>query len=169
MKCRFCSDVATSVCGFTLSEPRIGFPSELKVGDLVQSSRDLQYAMIEQLAGPLTSPFVALGCRQYEFYTAQLSGKRHKGLQEFWRPSLPILVVRHELCAAPVCDAHYMDRGDTAVCAYHWIIEEVKSERKDDAVKLDHQPQLPSPILVRDAQSRRHSPPSIRRSARRNA
>lgn len=80
MKCRFCSDKATSVCGFTLTEPRITLPSELNVGDLVQSSRDLGYYMIDRLTGPHTSPFVALGCWQYEFYTAQLSGKRHKGL-----------------------------------------------------------------------------------------
>lgn len=130
MKCRFCSDEANTTCEFTLSEPRINFPADLAVGDLVQSSIDLQYGMIEKLTGPHTE-----GSGMGPYYLATISGKRHKQPQ-FLNERLPVLVVRHELCGAPVCDAHFLNRGDDkAVCAYHWIIEEVKREERQPDVE----------------------------------
>lgn len=124
MKCRFCSDQAETTRQFTLSEPRINFPVELAVGDLVQSSIDLQFGMIEKLTGPHDDSGMG------PYYLATISGKRHTKPQ-FLNERLPVLVVRHELCGTPVCDVHFVNRGDDkAVCAYHWIIEEVKREER---------------------------------------
>lgn len=126
MKCRFCSDQAETTCEFTLSEPRINFPAELAVGDLVQSSIDLEFGMIEKLTGPHTE-----NSGMGPYYLATISGKRHTKPQ-FLNERLPVLVVRHELCGTPVCECHFINRGDDkAVCAYHWIIEERKPEEQN--------------------------------------
>ena len=130
MKCRFCSGEADTTCEFTLSEPRINFPAELAVGDLVQSSIDLQFGMIEKLTGPHDDGGMG------PYYLATISGTRHTKPQ-FLNERLPVLVIRHELCGTPVCDVHFVNRGDDkSVCAYHWIIEEVKHEpeRMPDAL-----------------------------------
>lgn len=52
---------------------------------------------------------------------------RRKGVRrhaEMFLASMPVMVIRHELCATPACESHAMERGDgNWVCAHHWIIK----------------------------------------------
>lgn len=161
MKCRFCSGQAETFCQFTLSEPRINFPPELAVGDLVQSTIDLGYGMIEKISGPHHDSGMG------PYFLAKVSGRRHKR-PEFLNARLPVLVVRHEPCGTPVCDAHYINRGDEkAVCPYHWEIKEV--EREPDAIPKPAPVEQPGPEAAAAAGARpatkRKNPPAVRPAA----
>ena len=103
-----------------LTEPRIDWPENVKRGDLAQSVLTLEFAQVDRITGPHDDS--GMGA-YYLIRFGSRADRRNRNRDEMFLASMPIIVIRHELCATPACEFHVMERGDERfICAYHWSI-----------------------------------------------
>lgn len=111
MKCFFCLNPATSVCTFTLPDPRIVMPEEIQELDLVRDDVSLVYRPVKKLV-------LANGD---EYASVKFAIEKRKTLERHYRRTLPCLRMEIQPCGNHVCDMHIRELDDDlSWCAGHW-------------------------------------------------